>query len=111
CAICEFSAYLFRKRGGQDVPVLLTRTSGHDLWRVLLTPPLARTSLSRNSAEAVVHSRPRLSMLSNMPMPEPSDLSRGGLSPVLKNRICEFIEEHIGEKITLDALSSVAGRS
>ena len=50
-------------------------------------------------------------MLSNMPMPEASDLSRGGLSPVLKNRICEFIEEHLGEKISLDALSSVAGLS
>jgi len=50
-------------------------------------------------------------MLSNMPMPEASDLSRGGLSPVLKNRICAFIEEHLGEKISLDALSSVAGLS
>jgi len=50
-------------------------------------------------------------MLSSMPMPEASDLSRGGLAPVLKNRICEFIEEHIGEKISLDAMSSVAGLS
>ena len=110
-AFFEFSAYLFHKRGGQDIPILLTRISGHDLWRVLLTPPLARTSLSRNSPEAMVHSRPRLSMLSNMPMPEASDLSRGGLSPVLKNRICAFIEEHLGEKISLAALSSVAGLS
>jgi len=110
-ALFEFSAYLFRKRGGQDVPVFLTRTSAHDSWRALLTPPLARTSLSRNAQEAMVHSRPRLSMLSSMPMPEASDLSRGGLAPVLKNRICEFIEEHIGEKISLDAMSSVAGLS
>lgn len=110
-AFFEFSACLFHKRGGQDIPILLTRISGHDLWRVLLTPPLARTSLSRNSLEAMVHSRPRLSMLSNMPMPEASDLSRGGLSPVLKNRICAFIEEHLGEKISLAALSSVAGLS
>jgi AraC-like DNA-binding protein len=107
----ESSAYLFRKRGGQDVPVRLTRTSSRDLWRLLVTPPLARASLSRNSPEAMVHSRPRLSILSNMPMPEASDLSRGGLSPVLKNRICDFIEEHMGEKISLGALSSVAGLS
>ena len=77
-AFFEFSAYLFHKRGGQDIPILLARISGNDLWRVLLTPPLARTSLSRNSPEAMVHSRPRLSMLSNMPMPEASGLSRGG---------------------------------
>jgi len=50
-------------------------------------------------------------MLSDMPIPEKSDLSHGGLPPVLKNRICEFIEEHIGEKISLGALSSVAGLS
>jgi len=97
-ALFEFSAYLFRKRGGQDVPVFLTRTSAHDSWRALLTPPLARTSLSRNAQEAMVHSRPRLSMLSSMPMPEASDLSRGGLAPVLKNRICEFIENTSARK-------------
>jgi AraC-like DNA-binding protein/PAS domain-containing protein len=110
-AFFEFSTYLFHKRAGQDVPILLTRTSGHDVWRVLLTPALTRTSVSRNSLEAMAHSRPRLSMLGNMPMPEASELSRGGLSPGLKNRICEFIEEHLGEKISLDALSSVAGLS
>lgn len=110
-ALFEFSADVFRKRGGQDILVQLRRSSGHDLWRVLLTPPLARTSVSRNSPEAALHSRPRLSMLSDMPIPEKSDLSHGGLPPVLKNRICEFIEEHIGEKISLGALSSVAGLS
>lgn len=107
----EYSASLFRKRAGQDIPALLTRTGGHDLWRALFTPPLARTSLSRNWPEAAVHSRPRLSMLSYLPMPEEPDLSRGGLSPALKNRICDFIEQHIGEKISLGALSSMAGLS
>lgn len=110
-ALFEFSTHLFRKRGGQDVPVLLRRNGGHNLWRVLLTPPLARTGLSRNSPQAMLHSSPRLSMLSDMPMLEPTDASRGGLSPVLKNRICGFIEDHLGEKITLGALSSMAGLS
>ena len=110
-ALFEYNAYVFRKRTGEDVPVPLTRTGVHDLWRVLLTPPLARTSLSRNSPEAIVHSRPRLSMLSDMSVPEAPDLSRGGLPPALRNRICDFIEEHIGEKISLRALSSVAGLS
>ena len=107
----EFSAYLFRKRGGQDIPVLLTRTGSPDKWRLLLTPPLARTSLSRNSPEAMVHSRPRLNMLGDLLIREAPDLSRGGLSPLLKNRICDFIEEHIGENISLGALSSLAGLS
>ena len=107
----EFNACVFRKRGGQDLPVLLRGKSEQALWRVLLTPPLARASVSRNSPEAMVHSRPRLSMLSDMPIADAPDLSRGGLPPVLQNRICGFIEEHIGEKISLGALSTMAGLS
>lgn len=107
----EYSASLFRRRTGQDIPVLLAGTGRHELWRTLLTPPLARSSLSRNSPEALVHSRPRLNMLSSLPMPEAPELSRGGLAPAMKNRVCDFIEEHLGEKISLGALSSLAGLS
>jgi len=110
-ALFEYSASLFRKRVGHDTPVLLTRQQEQTTWRVLLTPPLLRTSVSRNSPEALVHARPRLSMLSYLPMPEGPDLSRGGLSPAMKNRICDFIEEHIGEKISLGDLSVLAGLS
>jgi len=110
-ALFEYSASLFRKRTGEDLPVLLTQYGTNDTWRALLTPPLVRSNLSRSWPEAMVHSRPRVSMLSYMPTPEAPDLSRGGLSPALKNRICDFIEEHIGEKISLGALSSMAGLS
>ncbi len=110
-ALFEFSLLLFRRRGGQDIPVLLPRLEGRIHWRALITPPLAKSNLSRSWPEAVVHSQPRLSMLSFMPMPEAPDLSRGGLSPTMKSRICNFIESHISEKISLDALSSMAGLS
>ncbi|HTZ46711.1 MAG TPA: helix-turn-helix domain-containing protein [Verrucomicrobiae bacterium] len=110
-ALFEYSASLFRKRSAEDIPVLLGRFGSNESWRALLTPPLTRSSLSRVWPEAMVHSRPRLSMLSYLPMPEAPDLSRGGLSPALKSRICDFIEEHIGEKISLDALSAMAGLS
>ena len=110
-ALFEFSLLLFRRRGGQDIPVLLPRLEGRIPWRALITPPLAKSNLSRSWPEAVVHSQPRLSMLSFMPMPEAPDLSRGGLSPAMKSRICNFIEAHLSEKISLDALSSMAGLS
>jgi AraC-like DNA-binding protein/PAS domain-containing protein len=110
-ALFEFNPALFRKRPGLDIPVQLLRTGDRDLWRVLLTPPMARTSPSRNWPEAMLHSRPRLNTLSYLPMPETPDPSRGGLSPSLRNRICDFIEEHIGERISLGALSSIAGLS
>jgi len=107
----DFSPSLFRRRGGQDTPVLLARTARSNHWRALLTPPLPKSNLSRNWPEAVVHSQPRLSMLSFMPMPEAPDASRGGLSPTMRHRVCDFIESHISEKISLDALSTMAGLS
>jgi len=109
--IFDYSPALFRRRGGQDIPVLLSHAARNDHWRALLTPPLPKSNLSRNWPEAVVHSQPRLSMLSFMPMPEAPDASRGGLSPTMKNRVCDFIESHISEKISLDALSTMAGLS
>ena len=110
-ALFEFNALLFRKRSGLDVPVQLARTGEPEVWRVLLTPPMTRSSPSRNSPEAMLHSRPRLNTLSYLPMPEAPDTSRGGLSPTQKNLVCNFIEEHLGEKISLGALSSMAGLS
>ena len=110
-SLFDYSLSLFRRRSGQDIPVLLARTGRNDHWRALITPPLAKSSLSRSWPEAVVHAQPRLSMLNFMPMPEAPDPSRGGLSPAMKNRVCDFIESHISEKISLDALSSMAGLS
>ncbi|HET6931034.1 MAG TPA: helix-turn-helix domain-containing protein [Candidatus Acidoferrum sp.] len=110
-ALFDYGLSLFRKRGGQDIPVLLARTNRNDHWRSLLTPPLAKSSLSSNWPEAVVHSQPRLNMLSFMPMPEAPDLNRGGLSPAMKHRVCDFIESHISEKISLDSLSAMVGLS
>jgi len=107
----DYNPSLFRRRAGQDIPVLLSRAASSGPWRALLTPPLPKSNLSRNWPEAVVHSQPRLSMLSFMPMPEAPDASRGGLSPIMKNRVCDFIESHISEKISLDALSTLAGLS
>jgi AraC-like DNA-binding protein len=107
----EYSLSLFRRRGGQDIPVLLARASRNDQWRALITPPLAKSSLSRNWLEAVLHAQPRLNMLSFMPMPETPDLNRGGLSPGMKHRVCDFIESHLSEKISLDSLSAMAGLS
>jgi len=109
--VFEYCLSLFRRRGGQDIPVLLARVGPNDHWRALLTPPLPKSNLSRNSPEAVVHAQPRLSMLSFMPIPEAPDPQRGGLSPFMKHRICDFIESHISEKISLDALSTMAGLS
>jgi len=110
-ALFEYSPSVFRKRGGQDIPLPLHRTGRQEIWRVLLTPPLARSGVARNWPDAMVHARPRLSMLPYMPMPEAPEANRGGLSPAMRKRICDYIEAHSSEKISLGDLASMAGLS
>jgi AraC-like DNA-binding protein len=110
-AIFDYNRSLFRGGTGLDVPVRLNRSGHHGQWIVLITPPLPRSVASRTRPEVVIHSRPRISMLGDLPMPEPPPVSRGGLSPTLKNSICEYIESHLDERISLDVLSTMAGLS
>jgi AraC-like DNA-binding protein len=110
-AVFDYSLSLFRRGGGQDIPLRLSRAGGNGEWNILITPPLARSTVSRSSPEAIVHLRPRISMLGNLPVQQPSCSSRGGLSPALAHRICEYVQSHLDEKISLEALASMAGLS
>ena len=58
-----------------------------------------------------MHSRPRINALDQLPVDESLAPSRGGLPPVLTQRICEYIESHLDQKITLEALATIAGLS
>src|SRR5213075_1484266 len=77
----------------------------------LFTPPLSKSRLARSYAEAMMHSRPRISTLGHLTAVEPLAPSRGGLPPVLTQRICEYIESHLDQKIGLAALAAMAGLS
>ena len=110
-AAFEFDRSIFRLTGERDVPAQIRRASGGSLWYALFTPPLGRSRLARSWAEAMVHSRPRITMLGQMPVTEVLAPSRGGLPPVLAQRVCEFIEAHLDEKIGLEALAAIAGLS
>jgi len=50
-------------------------------WTALLTPPLSRSKVARSGAEAVVHSRARISTLGDLPLAATPEPTRGGLSP------------------------------
>ena len=59
----------------------------------------------------MIHSRLRLSTLETLSVETISSPSRGGLPPRVLQRICEHIEAHIEEKISVDALATLAGLS
>ena len=110
--VFEYDASLFRRNDGQDIPARLAGTGiDRASWCALLTPPLSRSSAARNWAEAVLHSRPRISTLGHLPIAGSPEPSRGGLPPGLTRRICDYIESNLSEKIGLAVLAAMAGLS
>src|SRR5580698_1366026 len=111
-AAFAYDRSIFRRTADRDVPIRLTSALGDERsWSALLTPPLSRPKVARSSAEAVVHSRARISTLGDLRMATAPEPSRGGLSPAVTRRICEYIEGHLEEKIRLDGLAALAGLS
>jgi len=111
-AAFAYERSLFRRTADRDIPVRLMSACGDGRWwTALLTPPLSRSKVARNWAEAVVHSRPRISTLGDLPVEAAPEPSRGGLSPAVARRICDYIEGHLDEKMRLDGLAALAGLS
>jgi transcriptional regulator of acetoin/glycerol metabolism/AraC-like DNA-binding protein len=111
-AAFAYDRSLFRRTADRDVPIRLTSALGDERsWSALLTPPLSRPKVARSSAEAVVHSRARISTLGDLRMATAPEPSRGGLPPSVTRRVCDYIEGHLDEKIRLDGLAALAGLS
>ena len=109
-AFFHYDRSLFRRGNEQDSPVQWIRVDSERTQNVLITPPLRTSKELRNSEYAMIHSRPRLSTLENLPESIPTP-SRGGLPPVVTRRVCDYIEGHLEEKIRLDGLAALAGLS
>jgi AraC-like DNA-binding protein/PAS domain-containing protein len=110
-AFFHYDRLLFRRGDEQDSPAHWIRVDSDSAWNVLITPPLRTSKELRNSEYAVIHSRPRLSTLENVSAETIPTANRGGLPPRVLQRICEHIEAHIEEKISVDALATLAGLS
>ena len=111
-AAFAYDRSLFRRTADRDIPVRLMSARGDGRWwSALLTPPLSRSQVARSWAEAVVHSRPRISTLGDWLMAAAPEPSRGGLSPAVTRRVCDYIEGHLDEKMRLDGLAALAGLS
>jgi transcriptional regulator of acetoin/glycerol metabolism len=111
-AAFAYDRSVFRRTADRDIPIRLTNVRGDERsWSALLTPRLSRPRVARSSAEAVVHSRARITTLGDLRMATAPEPSRGGLSPAITRRVCDYIEGHLDEKIRLDGLAALAGLS
>ena len=110
-AFFQHDRSLFRRGDEQDSSAQWIRTDSERAWNVLVTPPLRTSKEQRNSEYAMIHSRPRLSMLENLSAETIPAPSRGGLSPAVTRRVCDYIEGHLEERIRLDGLAALTGLS
>ena len=110
-AFFRYDRSLFRRGDEQDSSAQWIRVDSETEWNVLITPPLRTSKELRNSEYAMIHSRPRLSTLENLSVETIPTPSRGGLSPAVTRRVCDYMEGHLDEKIRLDGLAALAGLS
>lgn len=106
-SVFDYDSSIFRCRRLQDIPARLLRTGTDEPWNVLITPPACGISGWCSPAETLVHLRPRISTLANLPIPI-TPKSYGGLPPATVNRIREYNDSHLHERIALETLAEIA---
>jgi AraC-like DNA-binding protein len=109
--IFDYDRSVFRCNRELDVAARLKPVATAEEWNALITPPLCGSKGWRSPADVAIHARPRIGLLRNLPVPEPAAPSRGGLSPVRTQRICEYITSNLDQNISLEALAEIAGLS
>jgi transcriptional regulator of acetoin/glycerol metabolism len=104
--IFERDLDLFRRKDRADVATRLVFAGGHDSRSALVTPPIQPFA-----ADAALHARPRLDVISTLGKMAPAPQAHGGLSPAAMRRVREYVDAHLGGSMDLATLAGVAGVS
>ena len=107
--IFAYDSSLFPRTAGEDVAATLRRVGSGDSWRALITAPGPK--IWRGLTDKRAHLGPRISMLGTLPIAEQTADTRGGLAPGITRRISQYIDSHLGENISLEAMAEMAGLS
>jgi AraC-like DNA-binding protein/PAS domain-containing protein len=109
--IFERDLELFRRKDTADIATRLVIAGSHDSRSVLVTPPIQPFADWRNAANAALHARPRLDVISTLGKMAPAPQAHGGLSPAALRRVREYVDTHLGGGMDLATLARVAGVS
>jgi transcriptional regulator of acetoin/glycerol metabolism/AraC-like DNA-binding protein len=102
---------LFRRKDRADIATRLGIAGSHDSRSALVTPPIQPFADWRNAANAGLHARPRLDVISALAKMAPAPQAHGGLSPTAMRRVREYVDAHLGGSMDLATLAGVAGVS
>lgn len=101
---------LSRGGGSGDLAVALMQYGGTQ-WQGLFTPPEAAAGGWRGSAQATLHTRPRLALLGGARQQVPAPPPRGGLPPRVLGAVRQHIEGNLHRNIPVEQLAATAGLS
>jgi AraC-like DNA-binding protein/PAS domain-containing protein len=107
----DHESAMLRSNNGQDVATRLVEADGVREWHAVITPPAVGPGELRILGNSAQHSRPRINMLGSIPIAQPSTSNHGGLAPRVTQLMREYIESHLSESISLDAMAEMAGLS
>ena len=102
---------LFRRKDRADIATRLVIAGSHESRSALVRPPIQPFADWRNAANAALHARPRLDVISTFGKTAPAPQAHGGLPPAVMRRVREYVDAHLGGSMDLATLASVAGVS
>ena len=109
--IFERDLDLFRRKDKADIATRLVIAGSRESRSALVTPPIQPFADWRNAANATLHARPRLDVISTLGKMAPAPQAHGGLSPAAMRRVREYVDAHLGGSMDLATLAGVAGVS
>jgi transcriptional regulator of acetoin/glycerol metabolism/AraC-like DNA-binding protein len=102
------SSLLQRRDGGADTLVGLKEVGGSEARCALVSPPALSLRARISVLDATFLMRPRSMLLTELERRFSVQHPRGGLPAGLLRRICEHIESHLGDNISLEVLAADA---
>jgi AraC-like DNA-binding protein len=105
------SSLLQRKDGGADTLVGLKEVGGIEPRCALVSPPALSLRARISVCDATFLMRPRSMLLLSLERHFSVEPPRGGLPAGVLRRICEHIESHLENNISLETLATDAGLS
>jgi AraC-like DNA-binding protein len=109
--IFERDLELFRRKDKADIATRLVIVGSRESRSALVTPPMQPFVDWRNTANAALHTRPRLDVIGTLGTMAPAPQAHGGLSPAAMRRVREYVDAHLGVSIDLATPAGVAGVS
>jgi AraC-like DNA-binding protein len=110
-ALFERDPAFFRHRYHGDLFVRLAPAGSGEHWPALITFPENTAGLWRSPESRAWHTRPRLDALRRQGQLSSPPQMRGGLPPHALKQVHDYIEAHLEDNISLDALAAIAGLS